>query len=288
MSVVVLEEPRIAADWLPEPELRFRGGQLDHDPKVGLALWGPLSAETARHPARVRVGMVGRSGAIENVRSFISDELLDGVDGDLASQPFPGMAGAFHTGVVVDDSAIETVTANELSGVTKGSARVRFESFVALMRTKLQLLAEKDNPPDVAFIVLDDELDKMFRTVDYFENKHPHHRDLRRAVKAEAMAVRMPTQLMHESTTRRVLVRRRSLDHPAEVAWHLATGLYFKAGGLPWGATGLEDGSCYVGIGFYRPLGDSSTLVSSVVQAFDDRGEGLVLRGQSFHWDERH
>ena len=288
MSIVELERPPIAANWLSEPELKFRDGQLDRDPKVGLAMWGPLSAETARHPARIRVGMIGRSAAIENVRNFIFVELHDGVDGDLAAQPFPGMAGAFHSGVVVDDSAIETVTANELSGVTTGSARVRFESFVALMRTKLQLLAERDNPPDIAFIVLDDELDKMFRTVDYIENKQPHHRDLRRAVKAEAMAVRMPTQVMHESTTRRVPTRRRSLDHPAEVAWHLATGLYFKAGGLPWGATGLEDGSCYVGIGFYRPLGESSTLVSSVVQAFDDRGEGLVLRGQSFHWDERH
>ncbi len=288
MSIVELEPPFIGADWLKEPELRFRDGHLDCDPKIGLALWGPLSAETGRHPARVRVGMIGRAQAIDNVRSFIAEDLADGVDGELASQPFPGMRGAFHSEVLVDEMAVETVTSNELSAVETGPSRARFEAFVDLMGRKLQLLADRDNPPDVAFVVIDDELDKAFRTVDYFEDKKPHHRDLRRAIKAEAMAVRMPTQLMHESTTRRVPAGRRSLDHPAEVAWHLATGLYFKAGGLPWGATGLEDGTCYVGIGFYRPLGDNSTLVSSVVQAFDDRGEGLVLRGQSFHWDERH
>jgi len=97
MSIVELEPPFIGADWLKEPELRFRDGQLDCDPKIGLALWGPLSAETGRHPARVRVGMIGRAQAIDNVRSFIAEDLADGVDGDLASQPFPGMRGAFHS-----------------------------------------------------------------------------------------------------------------------------------------------------------------------------------------------
>ena len=37
---------------------------------------------------------------------------------------------------------------------------------------------------------------------------------------------------------------------------------------------------------FDRPLGEVSTLVSSVVQAFDDHGDGLVLRGHDFRWDE--
>jgi hypothetical protein len=287
-NVIELVRPHIEATWLPEPELRFADGRLDTDPKVGISLWGPLSAGTGRHPQLIRVGMIGRSPALANVRAFIEEDMMLGVDGDRASQPFPGLDSAFGSRLIVDDGLIETITTGELGQLGTSSARQRFESFLSLVSAKIRLLAERDSPPDVVFIVFDQELDKEFRVVNYHENKQALHRDLRRAIKAEAMAVRMPTQLIHESTTRRAPLGRRSLDHPAEIAWHLATGLYFKAGGLPWGATGLEDGTCYVGVGFYRPMGDRSSLVSSVVQAFDDRGDGLVLRGQSFHWDERH
>ncbi len=62
--------------------------------------------------------------------------------------------------------------------------------------------------------------------------------------------------------------------------------MYFKSDGLPWGPTGLPSGSCYIGISFFRPLGESSSLRTSVVQAFDENGQGLVLRGHKFIWDE--
>src|SRR5207245_8062358 len=55
---------------------------------------------------------------------------------------------------------------------------------------------------------------------------------------------------------------------------------------LPWGPVGLPPASCFVGISFYRPLGSVSTLRTSVVQAFDENGEGLILRGHAFNWDE--
>lgn len=287
-NVINLVRPPISASWIEEPELRFADGGLDADPKVGISLWGPLSRSTARHPVEIRVGFIGRASAIANAQEFIELELTEGVDGDEANQPFPGIGDAFGSSIIVDDRLAETITMNELARVSSGTGRQQFEAFLDLLVGKMTLLAEKDNPPDITFVVLDDELVKSFRVVDYFENRQPHHRDLRRAIKSEAMALRLPTQVFHETTTRRVPLGRRSLDHPAEIAWHMSTGTYFKAGGLPWGATGLEDGTCYVGIGFYRPLGDTSSLVASVVQAFDDRGEGLVLRGQSFNWDEAH
>jgi hypothetical protein len=55
---------------------------------------------------------------------------------------------------------------------------------------------------------------------------------------------------------------------------------------MPWGPIGLIPGSCYVGIGFYRGLGSADRNVhTSLVQAFDEHGEGLVLRGPDFSWD---
>ncbi|HEY4305343.1 MAG TPA: hypothetical protein VGM82_12785 [Gemmatimonadaceae bacterium] len=45
---------------------------------------------------------------------------------------------------------------------------------------------------------------------------------------------------------------------------------------------------CYVGISFHRPMGTTdSTLRSSVAQAFDESGTGLILRGPDFQWDKK-
>ena len=52
------------------------------------------------------------------------------------------------------------------------------------------------------------------------------------------------------------------------------------------GANGAAPASCFIGISFYRPLGSTSTLRTSVVQAFDENGDGLVLRGHHFDWDQ--
>jgi hypothetical protein len=57
------------------------------------------------------------------------------------------------------------------------------------------------------------------------------HRDLRRAIKARVMKYKIPTQLIDEKT-----IEFKDPDNPAKIAWNFFTGLYFKAGGTPWGA----------------------------------------------------
>jgi hypothetical protein len=94
-----------------------------------------------------------------------------------------------------------------------------------------------------------------------------------------------PTQILLEKTVDTFGTDKTTV-HPAQIAWNLFTGMYFKVEGLPWGPTGLAPGTCYIGISFFRPLGDSSSLRTSVVQAFDENGQGLVLRGHKFMWDE--
>jgi hypothetical protein len=46
-------------------------------------------------------------------------------------------------------------------------------------------------------------------------------------------------------------------------------------------------GSLFFGVSFFKALGtQQGTIRTSVAQAFDERGEGIVLRGKSFEWDE--
>lgn len=286
LTTTALQRPIVRAEWIPEPELIFGGAHTDVNPKIGLTMWGPRSHDTARHPAGLRVGFVGPADAIANIERYLH-ESSDGVDGDDDNQPFAGLADVYRTSVVTGQDLTEKITRHELADLERTTpTRVRFEKLVALIDSKLELLAQRDHPPAVVVIAFDDDLYAMCKVVDYRESRVAYHRDLRRAIKAAAMKHRLPTQLLRDSTTRLVATTR-TLDHPAEVAWNLWNGLFFKAGGLPWSPSGLQAGSCYIGISFYRPLGESSTLVSSVVQAFDDQGDGLVLRGHDFRWDEQ-
>ena len=285
---VQLNHPPVDAQWLPEPELVFAEGNRHIDPKTGLTLWGPASLGTERHREKVRVGFVGLASAIDNVRFMIA-EAAEGIEGGATHHPFPGFADSIRTEISCsDDRLSQILTINDHRDLTETkNGRQRFQDTLAVLDHKIKLLAERDDPPDLVFVVFDPALYNRTKVTDYREHGSAYHRDMRRALKAAVMKHRIPIQLVQETTTRRTPTVRRQLDHPTEVAWNLATGVYFKTGGLPWGPTGLPPDTCFVGVSFTRPLGSDSTLHTSVVQAFDEHGEGLVLRGPDFKWDPR-
>jgi hypothetical protein len=101
----------------------------------------------------------------------------------------------------------------------------------------------------------------------------------RHGLKARAMAHGIPVQLAWQVT----LEGGPTVEDDATRAWNFWTGVYYKAGGVPWRVTGLERGTCYVGVAFYRDKRDG-TLRTSVAQAFSDQGEGVVLRSEPFKW----
>ena len=101
----------------------------------------------------------------------------------------------------------------------------------------------------------------------------------RHGLKARAMVHGIPVQLAWQVT----LQGGPTVEDDATRAWNFWTGIYYKAGGIPWRVTGLERGTCYVGIAFYRDRHDG-TLRTSMAQAFSDQGEGVVLRSEPFKW----
>lgn len=108
--------------------------------------------------------------------------------------------------------------------------------------------------------------------------------DFRAVLKAMAMRYSRPIQIIRRSTWDPTFklpgADRPRLQDEATRAWNLHTALYYKAGGVPWrlprGATDLT--SCYVGVTFYRS-GDNATLETSVAQVFNQRGDGVIVRG---------
>jgi hypothetical protein len=265
--------------------LEFGNGGLHVSPKAGIARFGPRSfAPERRHPGRVRVGLIGTAETVDKAHTWL-EACAEGVQGDEANPEFPGYRKdrGFFSEMEFDDGWSEVTTQTEhkaILAVTPGSER--FRQAVQLLDDKLRLLAEKDHPPDYVVVALDRQLVQRSGVADYADRELGDvHRDLRRAVKAAAMKYRIPTQLLQQKTT-----EWKDKTPYSRIAWNFFTGLYFKAGGFPWGPHGLKPGTCYVGIGFYRPLGSKfPTMQTSLVQAFDEHGDGLVLRGHDFAWD---
>jgi len=278
----------IEAEYIDEPLLTFGNGGMHVDPKEGIARYGPWSWQPARrHPSSIRVGFIGSAETMQKAEDFYRGA-AEGIAGEGPHMTFPGFRAdrGFFTDLTFADQHRQVLSQTEVGTLTKLEGdRARFEGLLELLDTKLALLAESDQPPEYVVLALPDRLVKAARVVDYHDPKVGLiHRDLRRAFKARAMRYRIPTQVLLSDTPR--LKQSPGQDHPAEVAWDLFTGAYFKAGGSPWAPTGLPSGTCFIGVSFYRALGSESKVIqTSLVQAFDEHGEGLVLRGHEFEWD---
>ncbi|GAB4546312.1 MAG: hypothetical protein Kow0063_40680 [Anaerolineae bacterium] len=286
--------PSIRCQYLEEPPLRFADGGEHVDPKLGISRFGPKSYKPPkRHPSLVRVGIIGSAETVENTRQWI-EKNSEGVLGDREHPEFPGYKEdrGFFSELLFDDDWVAQLNRSEIEDVLDvRPARLRFEEVLKLLESKLILLDRKDQRPEYVVVALPKELYRKCRVVNY-RDRHlgEVHRDLRRAFKSVAMKYRIPTQLLREETVEsyvpKTLDGRRKKDYPSEIAWDFFTGLYFKAGGFPWGPADLMPGTCYIGIGFYRPLGSTlKNMQTSLVQAFDEHGDGLVLRGPDFAWD---
>jgi hypothetical protein len=288
LAPIELDCPLASTEWFEEPPLLFAGNSVHVDPKIGVPLYGPRSLGTYRHKQEVHVGFVGTAETVDRAQRFLN-ACAEGVDGDQDHAPFPGFRPdrGYRCQLRADGSLVELITRRESQDLLAiRNSRQRFETALDLLAERVGLLTQRDHPLDYVLVTLPEDLYKECRSVEYVDRGVGRtYRNLRRAFKASTMRFHKPTQLFRDSTTR-LIPTRRQLDHESVIAWNLFTGLYFKVDGLPWGPTCLPPSSCFVGVSFFRPLGETSTLRTSVVQAFDENGEGLVLRGHDFHWDD--
>jgi len=119
--------------------------------------------------------------------------------------------------------------------------------------------------------------------------------DFHDLLKAKSMAFGKPIQILLPSTydesKRRAQKRRTHLlqSHQDEAtrAWNFHVALYYKAGGIPWRLPRPpgEYATCFVGVSFFQSL-DKASLLTSVAQVFNERGEGMAVRGSAAYLDK--
>lgn len=308
-----------------EPRLHFGGDHTDIDPKRGLALYGPCDLDTPKHKNRVRVGLVGTGQTVAQAREWLSRcaNPIPGKLDKLRQAPhFPGFnpnmafRSEFETYPVGWE---QIVTQAELGAVLDSSLNrlTRFKRGVDLFARKVQLIAERDDAPDVIICALPQEvvnairsvgpqdtragltplermlekaarvgqltfLDKLYE-LDEQRQSTLVYRNFRRALKARVMRWKVPIQIAQEH----LFEGGTTVQDAATRAWNFCVGMYFKAGGTPWRMTEVEPGTCFVGVSFYHQVTEMShTVQSALAQMFTDQGEGIVLRmTETFEWD---
>lgn len=288
-----------------EPVLEF--GSSGHvDIRFGLMNYAPLDFATDTAPKQIRVGVVGSAETIEGVREWL-EKCRTEIPAKKSRQPnlFPRFPGfnpdcAFQSQLVLDCSLEREIPRNRIEEVVRTPATDELVvEAVRAFTDAVRFLLEK-RPPDVlvcavpeAFLkaidTQDDDSDLEDESAKQQQQEGPRL-DFHHLLKARCMALpgSRPVQIVLPATYDPSKRRRRSsnrrefrpLQDEATRAWNFHTALYYKAGGVPWRLR--EDPTklttCFVGVGFFRTL-DRERISTSVAQVFNERGNGVVVRG---------
>jgi len=297
-------------DFFHEPELEFGTGR-HIDIKFGLMNHGPFDFDNPLAPKKIKLGIVGTPETIEGIVAWL-EKCRTGIPAKPSKRPnlfprFPGFGEEMPlcADFVLDSQLQRIIPQKNFDELCRGPKTDEALLKIAqLYLDELEYLSEKTTAdvfvcvfPFVLVQYLDqeeeeavddtDELDRVPGVV-IISSKFILHDHL----KAQAMRFGKPTQIIRPSTydeqkrlkSKKASGEKKQLQDEATRAWNLYTALYYKAGGMPWRLVRNESefSTCYIGVSFYKTL-DEKKLLTSTAQVFNERGEGVVLRGGTAH-----
>lgn len=288
---------------LDEPELEFGTSGRHIDPRFGIAAYGPLDSGHTGAPERIRIGVVGPGPSVAGIRSWLT-KLREPVAAKEAKYdkqralfpPFPGfdLDHTFRSILVFEERAQRIIPTRILKTFNSASLSVATQLAVDAYMEEINWIANNE-PCDIIICARPETLDeiqsrRLPEGEDTGEYEEPAERayalpDFHDQLKAAALRYSTPLQIIRPRTWNDPSkpskgVKRRNVQDEATRAWNLHTALYYKAGGRPWRLirSYADTTSCYLGVSFYRSAQDS-TLHTSVAQLFNEKGEGVVVKG---------
>lgn len=289
------------ATFFDEPELEFGAGR-HIDIRFGLSTFQALDFKSELAPAKIRLGVVGDQRSIDMFRSWV-EKCHSGIDrkkSPLATL-FPSFPGFGENGpfcdIVTDDQLTRSISGRDMRALSGLESR---EAVVS--QSVKRFLLETDDlfqnsscdvvvclPPSDLLKPIDVGLDAI---------RGPRSRRLRRRteehktvwhdlLKARGMTLRGPVQMVRPATYggkihrfRKDGTTTRDIEDEATRAWNFFTALYYKAGGVPWRMVrrSSDYDTCYMGVSYFHEV-SGDVVQTSVAQVFNERGEGVVVRG---------
>ena len=287
----------VKARVLAEPELEFRAGNRHIDPRYGVVMFGPTDADAPAAPRQITVGLIGSPSAVDGIRRWL-DRCRAPIDAKQAKPgqenlflEFPGFSpdSAYRSGLVFDDGLIREIPDRDLRRLAKADVRAAVAEAAGLYMSAAKSLCETGRCR-VLICARPDELhddSELPSSPDGDDTDEPAEPELggdfHDLLKADGLVLPCPLQIIRRETWEGVVrdrSRQRPLQDEATRAWNLHTALYYKAGGTPWRLPrhSTDLASCYIGVSFYRTV-DGSELHTAVAQVFNERGDGVVVRG---------
>lgn len=293
--------------YIHEPELEFRVG-THIDIRFGLMNYGPLDQDNSLAPKHIKLGMVGTSQTVEGVSEWLR-KVQHGVDAKPSKRPnlfprFPGFGEGMplHADFSLDGVLQRTISTSKLDQLCgRPRTEENTKEIAELFLEELEYLSQRTGaevfvcafPMNLVEYLDRAETGAAADTSDGGAGEGrsgPSTFVLHDYLKARAMRLRKPIQVIRPGTYlgeqqakrrgRQDAPPRRQLQDEATRAWNLYVALYYKAGGAPWRL--IRDWAqlsvCYVGVSFFYSL-DQTKLLTSTAQVFNERGEGVILRG---------
>jgi hypothetical protein len=304
-------------NFFEEPDLEFANGGTHIDVRFGIRRFGPLDLGDTKAPAQLKVGFVGTDETIAALRFWLDRcrSAIPAKESKLVNlfPEFPGFAPdtAFRSTLVFHDRWCSPIRQREIDAVlahSDGDETVR--QSVAMFVDRAEELVQQGGPMVLMCVPPHDLLaavdERRGKPVDTDEQEIDESADpanlhqpptisFHDLLKAEAMRLSVPIQMVRPKTYQgKQPPRKRGkktlslpLQDEATRAWNIHSALYYKAGGIPWRLLrdAAELTTCFVGISFYRTL-DKSRLLTSVAQVFNERGEGVIVKGGQAQLDK--
>ena len=295
-------------DFLQEPLLEFGNGGRHIDIRFGMMHYKPLDYDSSSAPSEIKLGIVGSSETVEALENWL-EKCRQGIEPKNSKQPylfpeFPGFGeeNNLPAGISIDSRRNAIISNKDIKKLLNNDSENNFiQETVDFLIEELRYIDEKTSPDVLICALPEILLEKIFIDEENTENDNqPLKRksqdkkeiklDFHDLFKAKAMALRKPTQIVLPSTynaknkskisKKKSFSKNQSIQDEATRAWNLYTALYYKALGTPWRMVrdSQDLTTCYIGISFYKTL-DQSKLLTSTAQIFNERGEGVILRG---------
>jgi hypothetical protein len=286
-----------------EPELEFGGAARHIDPRGGVADYGPADLASATRPDRIRVGLIGTASEIEGIRNWLHkcSEFLPGKQTHQRNlfPHFPGCNAdaTYRTELVFDPALERPLSERQLRPLSQLATANAVRQAVDIYAAEVESLMETSRCDIVVCVrpstLLDDaDADKAGRGAEESDEaedagEEELEYDFHDQLKASAMRWPTPLQVVRPTLwlggTRQSRDGKRTtalLQDEATRAWNIHTALYYKAGGVPWRLRRESShlSTCFVGVSFYFDR-SRTTLHTSVAQVFNERGDGVIVRG---------
>ncbi|PQJ77686.1 argonaute/piwi family protein [Polaribacter porphyrae] len=310
-------------ELLNEPLLEFADDFLCDDPKKGISTTGFYSLSNRTHRSEIHYSVIGTKKEIslykemierfsEKIESgstfklknkgntnfeketlfddfdFENEILFEGINKKL-NPDFPGFNSEScfkceflnnpDNDLVIKESKLKDIFINE------NTTELKILRVVELFKNAYDEIIENNLSviPDIIVIVVSNEIFDKLSTIKVGNT----WLNFRRYLKAEILSLNknIPVQLILEDT---ITGKKKSIQDTSMIAWNYCVAQYYKtANCTPWTIKDIDADTCYLGISFHKvnEINDNS-LRSSIAQAFNKDGKGLVFTGKQFEWNK--